>query len=79
MVFSDLDTGRLTVAQKMKCFLNRLLYGREGASFTEYGLLILLVVIAVGVGGTTLSGDITTFLNNIGGAFSGATVPTISN
>jgi Flp pilus assembly pilin Flp len=55
--------------------LNRLLRRQDGAAFTEYGLLLLLVVIAVAVAGTTLSDDITTFLNNIGGFFSGATIP----
>lgn len=63
------------MASSMKRLVNRLVFGQEGASFTEYGLLLLLVVIAVAVTGTTLAADITTFLNNIGGFFNGATVP----
>jgi len=63
------------MASKMKRVLTQLFNGREGASFTEYGLLLLLVVIAVAVTGTTLAGDITAFLNNVGDFFAGATVP----
>lgn len=59
----------------VKTLLNKLIRRQEGAVFSEYGLLLLLVVIAIAIGGITLGGDITTFLNNIGGFFSGATVP----
>jgi Flp pilus assembly pilin Flp len=59
----------------IKRALANLVRREEGAVFTEYGLLLLLVVIAIAVGGVTLGDNITTFLNNIGGFFTGAQVP----
>jgi Flp pilus assembly pilin Flp len=60
---------------KIKRALANLMIREEGAVFTEYGLLLLLVVIAIAVGGVTLGDNITTFLNNVGGFFTGATIP----
>lgn len=58
--------------------LLRVLYrGEEGASFTEYGLLLVIVVLAVGAAAITLSNDIVTFLNNIGTEVSTASVPNV--
>ena len=57
--------------------LKVLIRGQEGASFTEYGLLLVIVVLAVGAAAITLSDDIVTFLNNIGTEVSTATVPSI--
>ena len=60
-----------------KRFLNRLVRGQEGAAFTEYGLLLLLVVLAIAVTGTTLGADIILFLNEVGDSFATATAPAI--
>jgi Flp pilus assembly pilin Flp len=60
---------------KIKRALANLMIREEGAVFTEYGLLLLLVVIAIAVGGVTLGDNITAFLNNVGGFFTGAQIP----
>jgi Flp pilus assembly pilin Flp len=60
---------------RIKSAVKRLWRGQEGAAFTEYGLLLLLVVIAIAVGGVTLGDNITAFLNNVGAFFTGAQVP----
>jgi Flp pilus assembly pilin Flp len=57
--------------------LKGFLRGETGASFTEYGLLLVLVVLAAGASALTLGDDIVTFLNNIGTEVSGASVPDV--
>lgn len=59
----------------MRARLNRLVRGEQGASFTEYALLLAVVVLAVGVTAVTLSADIQTFLGNVGAAIAAWTVP----
>ena len=63
----------LKVANRLARLLVR---GEQGASFTEYGLLLAVVVLAVGVSAVTLSTDIQTLLTNVGNAIAGVTVPT---
>ena len=52
-----------------------LIRGEEGASFTEYGLLLAVVVLAVAVTAVSLSTDIQTLLTNVGTAIAGVAVP----
>lgn len=53
-----------------------LFHGEQGASFTEYALLLAVVVLAVAVGAATLSTDIQTLITNVGTAIAGVVVPT---
>ncbi len=46
-------------------FLFRLVCAKEGASFTEYGALLLLVVAAVGAAALTLGTDISALLGRV--------------
>jgi Flp pilus assembly pilin Flp len=62
---------------KVKDRLLKLIRREEGASFTEYGLLLVIVVLAIGAAAITLQTDIVAFLNNIGSEISGASVPNI--
>lgn len=57
-------------------WIRDLIFGERGASFTEYGLLLAIVVLAVGVTAVSLSPDIQTLLTNVGAAIAGVTVPT---
>lgn len=64
--------------RKLLCRLAKLLLrGEEGASFTEYGLLLVVVVLAIAASGLTLRTSITTFLNAIGTEVAGATIPNV--
>ena len=55
--------------KSVKKLIERLAIGQEGAAFSEYGMLLVLVVIGIGVAGTTMADSITTFLNNVGAFF----------
>ena len=54
---------------------NLLIRGEEGASFTEYGLLLVIVVFAIAATGTILGTEIIAFLDNVGTTLSGGTIP----
>jgi Flp pilus assembly pilin Flp len=53
----------------------RLTRREEGASFLEYGLLLVLIVLAVGAAALTLGTDIRGLLNRIGSEVQNVTVP----
>ena len=62
--------------QDLKSRLAKLLVrGEQGASFTEYGLLLVIVVFAIAATGTTLGTQIISFLNTVGTTLSGGTIP----
>jgi Flp pilus assembly pilin Flp len=61
--------------QTAQRFVNRLARREEGASFLEYGLLLVLIVLAVGAAALTLGTDIRGLLNRIGTEVQSVTVP----
>jgi Flp pilus assembly pilin Flp len=48
----------------------------QGASATEYAMLIVFVALAIAVGAQTLGTDLTDLFDRVGTALTGVTVPT---
>jgi pilus assembly protein Flp/PilA len=47
----------------------------QGASATEYAMLIVFVALAIAVGAQTLGGDLTTLFNSVGTTLAGVAIP----
>jgi pilus assembly protein Flp/PilA len=59
----------------MRRFINRFHRDEQGATATEYALLIVFVALAVAVGANTLGTGLSNLFSNIAGRLSGITLP----
>jgi Flp pilus assembly pilin Flp len=49
----------------------------DGATATEYAMLIVFVALAIAVGAQALGNDLANLLKSVGSALSGVTLPTV--
>ena len=59
----------------MRTFINHLRRDQTGATMVEYGLLVGVIALVVGLGATVLGQDISTMFNGIGTYLASVPVP----